>query len=61
MYPFLRAGDLNFLKQSAGARLTQIERALKLDRFQTVDSLRMLIAKGTIVLRDRLYQLTEVE
>jgi gas vesicle protein GvpN len=52
---------LNFLKQSAGARLTQIERALKLDRFQTVDSLRMLIAKGTIVLRDRLYQLTEVE
>lgn len=50
---------LTFLKKSAGARLSQIERALKLDRFQTVDTLRILIEKGDIVLRDRLYKLTE--
>lgn len=51
---------LAFLKQNSGARLSQIERALKLDRFQTVDTLRMLIEKGSIVLRDRFYKLAEV-
>ena len=50
---------LAYLKQTKGARLSQIERTLQLDRFQTVDALRLLIEKGRIVLRDRLYILKE--
>jgi gas vesicle protein GvpN len=46
---------LAYLKQVNGARLSQIERALELDRFRTVDVLRLLAEKGSVMLRDRLY------
>lgn len=48
-----------FLHESRGARLTQIEAALNLNRFQTVDALRSLIKKGLITQRDRVYLLQE--
>lgn len=48
-----------YLKQVNGARLSQIEQALELDRFCTVDALRLLAEKGSIMLRDRLYLPTE--
>lgn len=48
-----------FLHESQGARLTQIEAALNLNRFQTVDALRSLIKKGLITQRDRVYLLQE--
>lgn len=48
-----------FLHASQGARLTQIEAALNLNRFQTVDALRSLIKKGLITQRDRVYLLQE--
>lgn len=48
-----------FLHESQGARLTQIEAALNLNRFQTVDALRSLIKKGLITQHDRVYQLQE--
>lgn len=38
-----------------GARLTEIEAALGINRFQTVDALRSLIKKGLITQRDRIY------
>ena len=44
-----------FLHEQQGARLTQIETALKLNRFQAVDALRSLIKKGLITQRDRVY------
>ncbi|XGV98737.1 MAG: gas vesicle protein GvpN [Leptolyngbya sp. BL-A-14] len=50
---------LAYLKQVNGARLSQIERALELDRFRTVDVLRLLAEKGSVMLRDRLYLPTE--
>ena len=46
---------LAYLKQVNGARLSQIEQALALDRFRTVDVLRLLAEKGSVMLRDRLY------
>ncbi|MBD2073887.1 gas vesicle protein GvpN [Phormidium sp. FACHB-592] len=46
---------LAYLKQVNGARLSQIEQALALDRFRTVDVLRLLAEKGSVLLRDRLY------
>jgi gas vesicle protein GvpN len=46
---------LAYLKQVNGARLPQIEQALALDRFRTVDVLRLLAEKGSVMLRDRLY------
>lgn len=46
---------LAYIQQANGARLTQIEKALKLDRFRVVDSLRQLTEQGQIVQRDRLY------
>ncbi len=48
-----------YLKQVNGARLSQIEHALELDRFRTVDVLRLLAEKGSVMLRDRLYLPTE--
>jgi hypothetical protein len=48
-----------FLHESQGARLTQIEAALNLNRFQTVDALRSLIKKGLVTQRDRVYLLQE--
>ncbi len=46
---------LAYLKQANGARLSQIEHALQIDRFRTVDVLRLLADKGSVMLRDRLY------
>lgn len=48
-----------YLRQVNGARLSQIEHALELDRFRAVDVLRLLAEKGSVMLRDRLYLPTE--
>ncbi|WP_421657474.1 hypothetical protein [Leptothermofonsia sp. ETS-13] len=45
----------NFIHQAQGARLTQIESSLSINRFQAVDALRALIKKGLITQRDRIY------
>ncbi|UBF25235.1 hypothetical protein K9N68_27025 [Kovacikia minuta CCNUW1] len=45
----------NYIHQTQGARLTQIETTLGINRFQAVDALRSLIKKGLITQRDRLY------
>lgn len=50
---------LNYLSQSKGAKLTELEKVLKLDRFQAVDSLRLLVDQGKVVQRYRLYFLKE--
>lgn len=42
-----------------GARLTELESALNLNRFQTVDALRSLIKKGLVTQRDRMYLIQE--
>lgn len=44
-----------YLHQSQGARLTEIEMALEINRFQAVDALRTLIKKGLVVQHDRIY------
>ncbi|MBM0740531.1 hypothetical protein JOY44_02675 [Phormidium sp. CLA17] len=49
----------NFLHKSQGARLTQIESSLQINRFQAVDALRSLIKKGLITQRDRIYLIQE--
>jgi len=51
---------LVYLKRG-GARLSDIEQALNLDRFQTVDSLRLLLRDGFVEQRNRFYYLREVE
>jgi gas vesicle protein GvpN len=51
----------DYLQQTGGARLTQIEMDLKLDRFHTVDTLRVLTEKGMVVQHDRLFVIQEVE
>lgn len=45
----------NFIHAAQGARLTQIESSLGINRFQAVDALRSLIKKGLITQRDRIY------
>lgn len=50
---------LSLLQQTKGAKLTEIEKTLKLDRFQTVDSLRQLTEQGKVTQRYRLYVLQE--
>lgn len=50
---------LSLLKQTNGAKLTEIEKTLKLDRFRTVDSLRQLTEQGKVTQRYRLYVLKE--
>lgn len=45
----------SFLHEGQGARLTQIESYLGINRFQAVDALRSLIKKGLITQRDRVY------
>ncbi|MBM0740530.1 gas vesicle protein GvpN [Phormidium sp. CLA17] len=50
---------LDYLQRSKGSKLSEIERALRLDRFQTVDTLRLLMEGSKIVLRNRLYVLME--
>jgi hypothetical protein len=44
---------------SDGARLTEIESTLGINRFQAVDALRSLIQKELIVQKDRTYQIQE--
>jgi len=49
-----------FVQQSAGARITEIQTALAINRFQAVDALRSLIANGMLRQRDdRTYILPE--
>ncbi|MEM0979148.1 MAG: hypothetical protein AAGH78_02635 [Cyanobacteria bacterium P01_H01_bin.58] len=45
--------------QSDGARLTEIESFLKINRFQAVDALRSLIQQELIVQKDRTYRIRE--
>ncbi len=44
---------------SEGARLTEIESTLEINRFQAVDALRSLIQKELIVQKDRTYRIQE--
>lgn len=50
-----------YLQQNEGVRLAQIEQALELDRFQTVDAIRSLTEKGLVIQRDRCFFMQEVE
>jgi gas vesicle GvpC-like protein len=49
----------NYIHQLQGARLTEIESALGINRFQVVDALRALIKRGLITQRDRVYLIQE--
>lgn len=49
----------NYLHATHGARLTEIESQLGINRFQAVDALRSLIQKELIVQQDRIYQVHE--
>lgn len=44
-----------YIHEIKGARLTEIETALGMNRFQAVDALRSLIKKGLVTQRDRTY------
>jgi hypothetical protein len=44
-----------FIRNANGARLTQIESSLSINRFQAVDALRSLIKDSRITQRDRIY------
>lgn len=50
---------LDYLRQTQGAKLTDLEKALKLDRVLTVDALKLLMAQGKVEQRYRLYVLKE--
>jgi hypothetical protein len=45
----------SYLEAVEGARLIEIEHALDINRFQTVDALRSLIKQGRVIQRDRVY------
>jgi hypothetical protein len=47
------------IHQTKGARLTELETALGINRFQAVDALRSLIKKGLVTQRDRMYLIQE--
>ena len=49
----------SYIHTSKGARLTEIESALGINRFQAVDALRALIRKSLITQRDRIYLIQE--
>jgi Gas vesicles protein GVPc repeated domain len=49
----------NHVHRVQGARLTELESALGINRFQAVDALRALIKKGLITQRDRIYLIQE--
>jgi hypothetical protein len=49
----------NYIHDGSGARLTDIETALGINRFQAVDALRALIKKGWVTQRDRTYLIQE--
>lgn len=48
-----------YIKGLRGARLSEIESALSINRFQAVDALRSLIKKGSVTQRDRVYLIPE--
>lgn len=48
-----------YIQQTQGSRLTEIESALSINRFQAVDALRSLIKQGVVIQRDRLYLLQQ--
>lgn len=48
-----------YLHETKGARLTEIETALGINRFQAVDALRTLIKKSLVIQRDRIYLVQE--
>lgn len=48
-----------YIQDLNGARLTEIESALSINRFQAVDALRSLIKKGNVTQRDRIYLIPE--
>jgi len=48
-----------YIQALNGARLTEIESALSINRFQAVDALRSLIKKGNVTQRDRIYLIPE--
>jgi len=48
-----------YIRQTQGARLTEIETTLNINRFQAVDALRILIKKGLVTQRDRTYLIQE--
>ncbi len=50
---------LAYLQQTQGAKLTDLEKALQLDRIQAVNTLKHLMAEGKIEQRYRLYVLKE--
>jgi len=50
---------LDYLGQTKGAKLTDLEKALKLDRVQAVDTLKLLVEQGKIEQRYRLYVLKD--
>jgi uncharacterized membrane protein len=49
----------NHLRQTQGARLTEIQSALGINRSQVVESLRNLIRQGIVTQRDRTYLIRE--
>ncbi len=50
---------LSHLQNGEGARLTEIESTLDINRFQAVDALRSLIKQGRVTQRDRVYVIQE--
>lgn len=48
-----------YIHETKGSRLTEIEAALEINRFQAVDALRSLIKKGLVTQRDRIYLIQE--
>lgn len=57
--PTLEQDVYRHIDQHQGARLTEIESALNINRFQAVDALRSLIRNGLITQRDRIYLIQE--
>jgi hypothetical protein len=49
----------DYIQKNKGARLTEIQSALGINRSQTVDGLRALIKQGLITQRDRIYLVQE--
>jgi hypothetical protein len=55
------AAVLEYVQAQSGAKLTQIETELGLNRFQAVEVLRALIEKNLIQQKDRVYHLVNAE
>lgn len=55
------AAVLEYVQAQSGAKLTQIETELGLNRFQAVEVLRTLIEKNLIQQKDRVYHLVNAE